>query len=59
MYGNIIREFVNDKKLIVFKGEEVIIVSIKYKESYKVEIFLIVFLIIFIGIYVFILYLKW
>ena len=38
-----IREFVRDKKLIAFKGEEVTTASIKYKESDKAEIFLIVF----------------
>ena len=54
-----IREFVRDKKLIAFKGEELTTASIKYKESHKAEIFLIVFLIIFIGIHVLILYLKW
>ena len=59
MYGNTIREFVNDKKLIAFKGEEVTTASIKYKESHKAEIFLTVFLTIFIGIHVLILYLKW
>lgn len=54
-----IREFVRDKKLIVFKGEEVTTASIKYKESHKAEIFLTVFFTIFIGIHVLILYLKW
>jgi len=54
-----IREFVRDKKLIAFKGEEVTTASVKYKESHKAEIFLIVFLTIFIGIHVLILYLKW
>ena len=54
-----IREFVRDKKLIAFKGEEVTTASIKYKESHKAEIFLIVFFTIFIGIHVLILYLKW
>ena len=53
------REFVRDKKLIAFKGEEVTTASIKYKESHKAEIFLIVFFTIFIGIHVLILYLKW
>ena len=54
-----IREFVRDKKLIAFKGEEVTTASIKYKESHKAEIFLTVFFTIFIGIHVLILYLKW
>ncbi|WP_405355757.1 DKNYY domain-containing protein [Fusobacterium animalis] len=54
-----IREFVRDKKLIAFKGEEVTTASTKYKESHKAEIFLIVFFTIFIGIHVLILYLKW
>ena len=54
-----IREFVRDKKLIAFKGEEVTRASIKYKESHKAEIFLTVFFTIFIGIHVLILYLKW
>ena len=54
-----IREFVRDKKLIAFKGEEVTTASIKYTESHKAEIFLIVFFTIFIGIHVLILYLKW
>ena len=54
-----IREFVRDKKLIAFKGEELTTASIKYKESHKAEIFLIVFFTIFIGIHVLILYLKW
>ena len=56
---NTIREFVRDKKLIAFKGEELSTASVKYKESHKAEIFLIVFLTIFIGIHVLILYLKW
>ena len=59
IYGDTIREFVRDKKLIAFKGEEVTTASIKYKESHKAEIFLIVFFTIFIGIHVLILYLKW
>ena len=54
-----IREFVRDKKLIAFKGEEVTTASIKYKESHRAEIFLIVFFTIFIGIHILILYLKW
>ncbi|WP_338999019.1 DKNYY domain-containing protein [Fusobacterium animalis] len=54
-----IREFVRNKKLIAFKGEEVTTASTKYKESHKAEIFLTVFFTIFIGIHVLILYLKW
>ena len=54
-----IREFVRDKKLIAFKGEELSTASIKHKESHVAEIFLTVFLTIFIGIHVLILYLKW
>ena len=54
-----IREFVRDKKLIAFKGEEVTTASIKYKESHKAEIFLIVFFATIIVITALILYLKW
>ena len=54
-----VREFVRNKKLIAFKGEEVTTASTKYKESHKAEIFLTVFFTIFIGIHVLILYLKW
>ena len=54
-----IREFVRDKKLIAFKGEEVTTASIKYKESHKAEIFLIVFFATIIAIIALILYLKW
>ena len=54
-----IREFVRNKKLIAFKGEEVTIASVKYKESHKAEIFLIVFLTIFFAIIALIIYLKW
>jgi len=54
-----IREFVRDKKLIAFKGEEVTTASIKYKESHKAEIFLIVFFATIIAITALILYLKW
>ena len=54
-----IREFVRNKKLIAFKGEEVTTASVKYKESHKAEIFLIVFLTIFFAIIALILYLKW
>ena len=59
IYSSTIRELINNKKLIAFKGEEVTTASIKYKESHKAEIFLIVFFTIFIGIHVLILYLKW
>ena len=59
IYGNTIREFVRDKKLIAFKGEEVTTASIKYKENHKAEIFLIVFVILIIAIVSFLLYLKW
>ena len=54
-----IREFVRNKKLIAFKGEEVTTASVKYKESHKAEIFLIVFLTIFFAIIALIIYLKW
>ena len=54
-----IREFVRDKKLIDFKGEEVTTASVKYKESHVAEIFLAVFLTTFFGIYIFIIHLKW
>ena len=54
-----IREFVRDKKLIAFKGEEVTTASIKYKESHIADIFLAVFLTTFFGIPILILYLKW
>lgn len=54
-----IREFVRDKKLIAFKGEEVTAASVKYKESHVAEIFLAVFLTTFFGIYIFIIHLKW
>ncbi|EGQ79073.1 membrane protein, partial [Fusobacterium animalis ATCC 51191] len=43
-----IREFVRDKKLIAFKGEEVTTASIKYKESHIADIFLAVFLTTFL-----------
>ena len=59
IYGDTIREFVRDKKLIAFKGEEVTTASIKYKESHKAEIFLIVFFATIIAITALILYLKW
>ena len=54
-----IREFVRNKKLIAFKGEEVTTASIKYKESHKAEIFLTVFFATIITITALILYLKW
>ena len=54
-----IREFVRDKKLIAFKGEELTTASIKYKESHRAEIFLIAFLTTFVSIIAFFLYLKW
>ena len=59
IYGDTIREFVRDKKLIAFKGEEVTTASIKYEESHRAEIFLIVFVILIIAIVSFLLYLKW
>ena len=54
-----IREFVRDKKLIAFKGEEVSTASIKYKESHIADIFLAVFLTTFFGISIFMISLKW
>ena len=54
-----IREFVRDKKLIAFKGEEVTTASIKYKESHVAEIFLAVFLTTFFGISILMISLKW
>ena len=54
-----IKELINNKKLIAFKGEEVSTASIKYKESHRAEIFLIVFVILIIAIVSFLLYLKW
>ena len=54
-----IREFVRDKKLIAFKGEEVSTASIKYKESHGAEIFLAVFLMTFFGISILMISLKW
>ena len=53
------RELINNKKLIVFKGEEITTASVKYKESHVAEIFLAVFLTTFFGIYIFIIHLKW
>ena len=57
--SNTIRELINNKKLIAFKGEEVSTASIKYKESHIADIFLAVFLTTFFGIYIFIIHLKW
>ena len=57
--SNTIRELINNKKLIAFKGEEVSTASIKYKESHVAEIFLAIFLTTFFGIYIFIIHLKW
>ena len=54
-----IREFVRDKKLIAFKGEEVSTASIKYKESHVADIFLAVFLTTFFGIPILMISLKW
>ena len=54
-----IRELINNKKLIAFKGEEVSTASIKYKESHGAEIFLAVFLTTFFGISILIISLKW
>ena len=54
-----IREFVRNKKLIAFKGEEVTTASVKYEESHIAEIFLIVFFATIIAIIALILYLKW
>ena len=54
-----IREFVRDKKLIAFKGEEVSTASVKYKESHVAEIFLAVFLTTFFGISILMISLKW
>ena len=54
-----IREFVRDKKLIAFKGEEVSTASIKYKESHVAEIFLAIFLTTFFGISILMISLKW
>lgn len=54
-----IRELINNKKLIAFKGEEVSTASVKYKESHIAEIFLAVFLTTFFGISIFMISLKW
>ena len=57
--SNTIRELINNKKLIAFKGEEVSTASIKYKESHVAEIFLAVFLTTFFGISILMISLKW
>ncbi|WP_335982208.1 DKNYY domain-containing protein [Fusobacterium polymorphum] len=54
-----IRELINNKKLIAFKGEEVSTASIKYKESHIADIFLAVFLTTFFRIPILIISLKW
>ena len=57
--SNTIRELINNKKLIAFKGEEVSTASIKYKESHGAEIFLAIFLTTFFGISILMISLKW
>lgn len=42
-----IREIINNKKLLPIRGKEVFTAAVKYKKSYKAEIFLTVFLTIF------------
>ena len=59
IYSSTIRELINNKKLIVFKGEEVSTASIKYKESHIADIFLAVFLTTFFGISILMISLKW
>ena len=59
IYSSTIRELINNKKLIVFKGEEVSTASVKYKESHVAEIFLAVFLTTFFGISILMISLKW
>ena len=59
IYSSTIRELINNKKLIVFKGEEVSTASIKYKESHVAEIFLAIFLTTFFGISILMISLKW
>ena len=59
IYSSTIRELINNKKLIAFKGEEVTTASIKYKESHVAEIFLAVFLTTFFGISILMISLKW
>ena len=54
-----IRELINNKKLIAFKGEEVSTASVKYKESHVAEIFLAIFLTTFFGISILMISLKW
>ena len=56
---NAIRELIKNKKLLAINGKEVIIASVKYKESHRAEIFLIAFSILIITIVSLILYLKW
>ena len=53
------RELINNKKLIVFKGEEITTASVKYKESHVAEIFLAIFLTTFFGISILMISLKW
>ena len=57
--SNTIRELINNKKLIAFKGEEVSTASVKHKESHVAEIFLAVFLTTFFGISILMISLKW
>ena len=59
IYSSTIRELINNKKLIVFKGEEVSTASVKYKESHVAEIFLAIFLTTFFGISILMISLKW
>ena len=59
IYSSTIRELINNKKLIVFKGEEVSTASVKYKESHVAEIFLAIFLTTFFGISFLMISLKW
>ncbi len=40
-------EIINNKKLLPIRGKEVLTAAVKYKKSYKAEIFLTVFLTIF------------
>ena len=59
IYSSTIRELINNKKLIVFKGEEVSTATVKYKESHVAEIFLAIFLTTFFGISILMISLKW
>ena len=59
IYSSTIRELINNKKLIAFKGEEVSTASVKYKESHVAEIFLAIFLTTFFGISILMISLKW